>query len=212
MAKMQKQPATGSPEAPLYVKDEIPQATQPVPQPTVTPVTPETPTTAPVSAVSAATRRLKRVSMPYVPYVATEVAYKGRGIFKRKVKEKAKYPNALIISYQDGHYAGRYEYVKDPIGLPYDVGGWLFFYTLHDVIGADGKEGQELRPLATDDAIKVLPESLFRKLHKWLPYHILVSESLKKTLMEKLKIGLALAFFGISAFILFLIVISLSGS
>jgi hypothetical protein len=206
MAKSIKKPTADTQEAPLYEKEAEITAEAAMAAPTV----PETP-------AKTAVKRLKRLSMAYTPYQEPVAQAQNQGIIqrlfiRRKPRATAKSPNSLIIRYQEGHYAGTYEYVPDPIGLPFDVEGWLFLFTCHTVVDSDGNEVQELRPLAPDDAIKVLPESLFRKLHKWQPYHKLVSESLRKTLIEKLKIGLALGFFGISAFILFMIVISLAGS
>ncbi len=183
-----------------------------------TPPPPEkSPVEVPKEATQVVPEHVKLVPAPRLAmlYKKYEQAKDTRGfwgrLFGKKPPEK-KLPNSFIIRYENGCYAGRYEYIENPIGLPYRSAGWLYLFTLHDV--ADRETGEvlkELRPLIPSDVIKVLPDALYRKLHKWWSYKKVMSDALRPTFMEKLKLGMALGFFGISVLALFLIVVSVAG-
>lgn len=115
---------------------------------------------------------------------------------------KAKYCNAFVIRHINGRYMGHFEDVHNLVGTPYCYHGhWINLYT-----SVKTDEGELLKPLSTSEEIKKLPDALWRALH-WDSYKKLITP--KPTLAEKIKLGIALGFFAISAIILFLIVISL---
>lgn len=131
---------------------------------------------------------------------------------KDKVEEVK--TNSLVIRYMNGRYIGRYQYIDDPVGIPYSTKGneWIYLFAAHSAPNPKtGEPVEELRPLSPMNEIKVLPETLYRKLHKWWSYRQVMNEALKPSFMEKLKMGAALTFLAISATLTFLIVISLMG-
>lgn len=141
------------------------------------------------------------IEIPYQPYQPNESQLKNRKLMP--------HPNSLIIRYHKGRYRGTYEYIEDPAGISYNYGGWeLYLFTYHENVNKDtGEITPVLRVLKPSEKIKLLPEALRRNLH-WEPYKKLMT--IQNTLMEKIKIGIALAFVGISGFLLFLIVSSIS--
>lgn len=141
------------------------------------------------------------VEMPYIAFVPNERQVKNRRLMP--------HPNSLIIRYEKGRYRGTYEYIEDPFGTPYAYSGWeLYFYTYHEKVNQDTREiTPVLRVLKPSEKIRQLPEALRRALH-WEPYKKLMT--VKANLMEKIKIGIALAFVGIAGFLLFLIVSSIT--
>ncbi len=121
-----------------------------------------------------------------------------------KPPKKSKYLNSFVIRHKDGRYSGRFEDVNVPVGTPYEYHGyWINLYTAHET-----DEGEILKPLIPSEELKKLPDALWRAIH-WDSYKKLITPL--PTLMEKIKLGVALGFFAISAVILFLIIISVAG-
>lgn len=126
-----------------------------------------------------------------------------KGIFGKR-REKPPNANCLIIRRRHGRYEGSWEYQDDPIGVPVKYkGAWTYVFTAH-------KQGQEeiLKPLPVSGDFQLFPEELWDAL-VWDDYKKWLTAPLSTT--EKLKIGLALGFLGISAGLTFLIVVSLAG-
>jgi hypothetical protein len=82
----------------------------------------------------------------------------------------------------------------------------IYYYTLHN---KDGKD--ILRPLIPQEEIKQLPETLYRKLHKWWAYKEFIKEKMKHGFWEKLAIGTAFGFLCVMVLAIFLIVVSVGG-
>ncbi len=129
------------------------------------------------------------------------------GIWKLSHTEKLPSPNGVLIKWENEMYRAEFIKLEKPQGLAYEIcGTWVRFY-----LKKETPEGVVVQPMPSPEIIKLLPDALWRALH-WDEYKELVKILSPMSGIEKLKIGLALAFFAISAFIVFLIIISLGGS
>jgi hypothetical protein len=120
-------------------------------------------------------------------------------------KERPPEPNSIVIRRKGEIYEGAFEYCETASGIPYRYADGVYYLLMAKQNG-DGAEA--FSPLPRNEEIVCLPESVKRAL-RWPTYKRILMY--KPSRLEKINMYMTVAFFGIAALTLFLIVVSIAG-